>query len=148
MAPKAISGRPPVAVATRRYTPVGWTAWPGSPAPTPRAASTNATGRQPVSVAISPTGTLFVTELYYSLIRQVTNTSYSPVNLSATSPVAVTQPASGIAATNATLNGTVNAGDAMASYYLEWGLTTNYGNFTATNVLATNLTTAEPVSTF
>jgi hypothetical protein len=108
--------------------------------------STNATGRQPVSVAISPTGTLFVTELYYSLIRQVTNTSYSPVNLSATSPVAVTQPASGIAATNATLNGTVNAGDAMASYYFEWGLTTNYGNFTATNVLATNLTTAEPVS--
>jgi sugar lactone lactonase YvrE len=105
-------------------------------------AATNAAGRQPVSVAISPNGSLFVTELYYNLIRQVTNTSFSPVNLSATFPAAVTQPASGINSTNGTLGGTVNAGGASTSYYFEWGLTTNYGNFTATNVL----TTPQPVS--
>jgi hypothetical protein len=107
--------------------------------------STNATGRLPVSVAISPTGTLFVTELYYSLIRQVTNTSYSPVNLSATFPVAVTEAATGVTSTNATFNGTVTATNATASYYFEWGLTTNFGNFTATNMLTTNLNTAQPV---
>jgi hypothetical protein len=108
--------------------------------------STNATGRQPVSVVISPTGSLFVTELFYSLIRQVTNTTYTPVNLNATLPVAVTQAATSLGPTNATLNGTVEAGDTSASYYFEWGLTTNYGNFTPTNLLTTDLTIAQPVS--
>jgi hypothetical protein len=108
--------------------------------------ATNATGRLPASVAISTNGSLFVTELYYSLIRQVTNTTYMPVNLSATLPVAVTQPATGVTATNATLNGTVNAGDVTASYYFEWGATTNYGNFTPTNTVTTNLTIAQLVS--
>jgi hypothetical protein len=108
--------------------------------------TTNASGREPVSVVISPTGSLFVTEIFYSLIRQVTNTTYAPVNLSATAPIAITLPATAISSTNATLNGTVNAGDANASYYFEWGLTTNYGNSTPTNLLTTNLTTAQPVS--
>jgi sugar lactone lactonase YvrE len=108
--------------------------------------SSNATGRQPAGVAISPTGSIFVTELYYSLIRQITNTVYSPVNLSATFPIAITQPASDISFTNGTLNGTVDAGDATAYYFFEWGTTTNYGNFTATNTLVTNLTIAQPVS--
>src|SRR5208282_4593828 len=34
--------------------------------------SNSASGRLPVSVAISPSNTLFVTELYYDLIREVT----------------------------------------------------------------------------
>jgi hypothetical protein len=108
--------------------------------------STNASGREPVSVAIGPGGNLFVTELFYSLIREVTNTTYVPVNLSATAPVAITLPATGITTTTATLNGTVNAGDANTSYYFEWGLTTNYGSFTPTNLLTTNLTSAQSVS--
>jgi len=108
--------------------------------------ATNAAGREPVSVTISPTGTLFVTEVYYSIIRQVTNTSYLPVNLSATFPVVVTQPGSATSSTNTTLGGTINAGGATTSYYFEWGLTTNYGNFTATNVLTTNLSVAQQVS--
>jgi hypothetical protein len=112
----------------------------------PGLTSTNATGRQPVGVTISPSGSLFVTEIYYSLVREVLNTDLAPVNLSATPPVAVTLPASGISYTNATLNGTVNAGDAPASYYFEWGTTTNYANYTATNLLTANLTTAQDVS--
>jgi hypothetical protein len=108
--------------------------------------ATNATGRLPASVVISPTGSLFVTETYYSLLRQVTNTTFTPVNLSASLPVAVTQPASDITLTNATLNGTVNAGDVTSSYYFEWGTNTSYGNFTPTNMLVTNLTVAQAVS--
>jgi len=108
--------------------------------------ATNATGRQPAGVAISSAGSLFVTELYYSLIRQVTNTTFTPVNLNATLPIAITQPAVSLTLTNATLTGTVNGGDTAASYYFEWGTTTNYGNFTATNVLTTNFNIAQPVS--
>jgi len=109
-------------------------------------AYTNASGREPVSVAISPSGSLFVTELYYSLIRQVTNVTFTPVNLSAVYPVAFTEPASGLTTTNASLNGTVNAGGESTYYFFEWGLTTNYGNDTPTNLLTVNLTATEPVS--
>jgi hypothetical protein len=108
--------------------------------------STNASSRQPVSVTIAPGGSLFVTELYYSLIRQVTNTDFTVVNPNAKPPVAVTEPATAITSNNATLNGTVNPGDAPASYFFEWGATTNYGNFTPTNVLGNNLTTVQNVS--
>ena len=109
-------------------------------------ASNNASGREPVSVAISPSNTLFVTEAYYSLIREVTGVTFAPVNLSATCPVAVTEPATGLNFTNATLNGTVNAGDVSSSYYFEWGLTTNYGAYTTTNQLTGSLTTTQNVS--
>jgi len=108
--------------------------------------TTNAAGRQPVSVAIGPGGSLFVTESYYSLIRQVTNTDFTLVNPSAKAPVAVTLPATAITSTNATLNGSVNPGDTLTSYFFEWGSTTNYGNFTTTNVLGTNLTTVQYVA--
>jgi hypothetical protein len=87
-----------------------------------------------------------VTEIYYSLIRQVTNTDFTVVNTSATAPVAVTQPATTINSTNVTLNGTVAPGDATVSYFFEWGTTTNYGNYTATNMLSSNLTIVQPVS--
>jgi hypothetical protein len=112
----------------------------------PGVATNSATGREPVSVTIGPSGSLFVTEIYYSLIREVTGETFVPVNLSATYPVAVTGAASGIGFTNATLNGTVNAGDEPTFYYFEWGLTTSYNNYTATNLLSANLTIAQPVS--
>ncbi len=109
-------------------------------------ASNNASGRLPVSVSIGPAGSLFVTELYYSLIRQVTNTDFTMANLRATPPVAMTGPATGINSTNATLNGTVNPGGAGTFYFFEWGPTTNYGNSTLTNSLTTNLTVLQYVA--
>jgi len=110
------------------------------------AGTTNASGRQPVSVTIGPGGSLFVTESYYSLIRQVTNTDFTLVNPNAKAPVAVTLPATAITSTNATFNGSVNPENTLASYFFEWGTTTNYDNFTKTNVLGTNLTTIQFVS--
>jgi hypothetical protein len=109
-------------------------------------ASNNASGRLPASVAISPNGSLFVTELYYNLIRQVTNITYAPVVLNATLPVTTTGAATGITATNATFSGTVNAGGEATSYYFQWGTANNYTNFTATNQLTTNLTNTINVS--
>jgi hypothetical protein len=48
--------------------------------------------------------------------------------------------ASGITATNATLNGTVNPGNGVTTAYFRYGLTTNYGSYSATNTLtATNV---------
>src|SRR6185369_11832031 len=54
-------------------------------------------------------------------------------------PTVTTLPSSGITATNATLNGTVNPNGAATIAYFQYGLTTNYGSFSATNNLgATN----------
>jgi hypothetical protein len=61
-----------------------------------------------------------------------------------TSPLAPsvsTLAASSVKATNCTLNGTVNPNGAATAAYFRYGLTTNYGNFSTTNVLpATNAT--------
>jgi hypothetical protein len=51
-------------------------------------------------------------------------------------PVAVTQAATDIISTNATVNGTVNPGGLASIYYFEYGTDTNYGSYTATNPLA------------
>ena len=61
-------------------------------------------------------------------------------------PVAQTLAASGIAPTNATLNSSVTPNGAPAAVWFQWGATTNYGNFTATNTLSANLNTAQAVS--
>ena len=56
-------------------------------------------------------------------------------------PTVITLAASGVTATNATLNGTVNPNAVATSAYFRYGLTTNYGSYTATNALpATNVT--------
>jgi hypothetical protein len=56
-------------------------------------------------------------------------------------PVVVTLAASGVASSNATLNGSVNPNGAAAAAYFRYGLTTNYGSYSATNSLsATNAT--------
>jgi len=55
-------------------------------------------------------------------------------------PTAVTLAASGITPNSATLNGTVNPNGAIAAAYFQYGLTTNYDNYSATNtLLATNI---------
>ena len=57
-----------------------------------------------------------------------------------------TLPASGVTATTATLNATINPGGVVVTNYFEWGATTNYGNSTASNVVAINLTTTQPLA--
>jgi len=55
-------------------------------------------------------------------------------------PQVTTQPATGILAGRAILNGTVNPGGLPSSDYFQYGLTTNYGTTTATtNLPAGNL---------
>jgi hypothetical protein len=60
-------------------------------------------------------------------------------------PSVLTQAATGITSSNATLNASINPGG-PASYYFQYGLTTNYGSFTVTNNLASG-TNPVPVST-
>jgi hypothetical protein len=64
-------------------------------------------------------------------------------------PIVATLPASGITATTATLNGTVNPGNAATTAYFQYGLDTSYGNFgSPTSLPATNATLAlaSPIS--
>ncbi len=87
-----------------------------------------------------------MTEVFYSLIREVNNGNFLPVNLGASNAVAETEAASSVNPTSATLNGIVNPGGDSAYYYFQWGLTTSYGNTSATNLIGTNLTTPANVS--
>ncbi len=50
-------------------------------------------------------------------------------------PTATTSAASDVTAGSATFKGTINPQGTTASYYFKYGATTNYGSFTATNVL-------------
>jgi hypothetical protein len=60
---------------------------------------------------------------------------------SAEAPTATTLGATSITGTNATLNGRVNPNGAASTAYFRFGLTTNYGSYSATNALAaTNVT--------
>ena len=52
-------------------------------------------------------------------------------------PIVATAAATSIGGTSATLNGTVQPQNLPTAAWFEWGATTNYGNFTATNTLAT-----------
>jgi hypothetical protein len=108
--------------------------------------SNDATGRSPISVTVSSAGTLFVTEAYYDLIRSVNGSGLTAVNLAAFLPVLQTLPATDITATNVTVNGTVNPGDETAGYYFAYGPTTNYGYYTPTNLVTTNVPVPATVS--
>ena len=108
--------------------------------------SNDATGRRPVGVTVSPSGELFVTEQFYDLIRSVSGSGLTAVNPAAFPPVAQTLPATLITATNVTLNGTVIPGNETAGYYFQWGATTAYGNYTATNLVPTNVPVPYAVS--
>src|SRR5262245_2775207 len=56
-------------------------------------------------------------------------------------PIVTTLPANPVTPTNATLNGTVNPNGAVTTAYFQYGPTTNYASFSATNTLpATNTT--------
>jgi hypothetical protein len=116
--------------------PALYAGWVDGPAGT---TTTSASGRAPVSVTIAPSGTLFVTELTYDVIRSVTGSGLTPVNLAARSVTALTLAATDVTATNATFNGTVSPGGDATGYYFAWGQSTNYNNFTPTNYLTNDL---------
>jgi hypothetical protein len=56
-------------------------------------------------------------------------------------PTATTQPASGTTVTSALLNGAVNPGSLDTDWHFEYGPTTNYGSYSATNTLAAGTNT-------
>ncbi len=57
-------------------------------------------------------------------------------------PAATTQPASGVTIGGAQLNAAVNPGNLDTDWYFEFGPTTNYGSFSATNTLTADTNTA------
>ena len=64
------------------------------------------------------------------------NPTLSAFTLEVLAPAVTTLAASSFTATNATLNGTVNPNGDAATAYFQYGLTTNYGSFSATITLA------------
>ena len=60
---------------------------------------------------------------------------------SITPPVATTLPATGVTASAAALNGTVNPSGAATTWYFQYGTTTNYGTYTTTNSLSADTNT-------
>jgi hypothetical protein len=107
--------------------------------------TTSASGRQPVSVTISSNGILFVTELYYNLIRSVTGSGLTPVT-STSYPGVTTEAATAITATGATLNANVYPNGSPATVYFQWGVTTSYGNETGPVILSTDLNCSTAVA--
>ncbi len=57
-----------------------------------------------------------------------------------TPAVVLTQPATGVVPKAATLNATLNSDGLDTAYYWEYGTTTNYGNFTPTNLISGSVT--------
>jgi hypothetical protein len=64
----------------------------------------------------------------------------------ASTPAATTLSAWGITGGNAKLVGSVNPEGAPTSIFFEWGSTTDYGNFTATNTIFSLLNTDQEVT--
>ena len=100
-----------------------------------------AAGNAPLSVAnligsLTP-GTLY----HYQLVSSSALGTTVGINLtfttSAGTPAATTLAASAVTAAGATLNGSVNPQGGVTTAYFQYGLTTNYGSFSATNSLAT-----------
>jgi acetyl esterase/lipase len=53
-----------------------------------------------------------------------------------TAPTALVQPATGVTASSATMNGSVNPNGGATTYYFRYGQTTSYGGYSATNTLS------------
>jgi hypothetical protein len=105
--------------------------------------SGSATAREPVSVTISTNGMLFVTELYYNLIRSVSGSGLTPVsalnssNSSTNFPIVTTLAQTSVTGTTAILNASVNPNGSPATAYFQWGTTTNVlNNSSSTNLAA------------
>jgi hypothetical protein len=70
---------------------------------------------------------------------QVPTFRFSP--LEGAAPTVTTLPASGVTVSGAQLNGSLCPGNLATASYFEYGLTTNYGSYAATNLLAAGTNT-------
>ena len=64
------------------------------------------------------------------------NFSATTNQLTATAAPTVTNVTATVLATNGVLNGTINPGGLATTYYFQYGLTTSYGSYSATNFMA------------
>jgi phosphodiesterase/alkaline phosphatase D-like protein len=106
-------------------------------------------GTAAVDVSANLTGLKTGTTYHYRLVAtngDGTTHGGDAVFTTLTPPVAVTGSASGISASSATLNGTVDANGRATTYYFEYGSSTSYGTKTAAKS-AGSATNAQPVST-
>jgi len=104
----------------------------------------------PVADALSNllTGTIYHYEIVGSNSVGVTPSGDQVFTTLASVPSATTLPASTITSTGATLNGAVNPFGAATAAWFQYGVTTNYGSYSATNSLtATNMTLAVSILT-
>ena len=127
--------------ATTAYFQYGLTTSYGSFSATNSLAATNTTLSVSNLIASLSPGTTY----HYQLVAANSGGTSFGTDLTFTTapaaPAVVTQPATSVTATNATLNGTVNPGGGVTTAYFQYGLTTGYGSFSATNTLAaTNAT--------
>ena len=93
--------------------------------------STNGVFRVRLPVTVSPPPGLW----YYRMVAQ-NSAGKSETGYSFFQVTQFTDSATNISANSATLNGVVNPQAQSTQAYFEWGATTNYGNFTATNTVA------------
>lgn len=110
--------------------------------------ATNLGGSNTVSIALTglqPNTVTHFQAVAYNNGGTAYGADFSFITL-ALGPAAVTLAASNITSGSATLNATVDPEGVAASFYFEWGATTNYGNFTATNILSTNLESVQSVA--
>jgi phosphodiesterase/alkaline phosphatase D-like protein len=98
------------------------------------ASGTNLTGATPQAVSKTLTGLLPGTSYQYRLVSQNSEGTTTTTGTFATQvapPTAVTGAAGGITARGATVAGTLNPGGDAATYRVEYGTTTSYGETTS-----------------
>jgi uncharacterized repeat protein (TIGR01451 family) len=99
----------------------------------------NLGGATAQAVATNLAGLLPATTYHYRVMATnvlgATNGLDQSFTTLAATPVAVTQPATGVTPGGATVNGSVNPQGAATTWYFQYGLTTSYGSYTPTNTL-------------
>jgi DNA-binding beta-propeller fold protein YncE len=85
-----------------------------------------------VGPSVSGTYTVLVTNINGSVLSSNAVLTVLPV------AIAITQPASGLSATGAVLNGSATVGPQETVVWLDWGTDTNYGNVAGTTVVPGN----------
>jgi phosphodiesterase/alkaline phosphatase D-like protein len=101
------------------------------------------------SVALTVSGLLpGTTNHFRAVAANSAGTNYGSdlVVITASPPVVAALAASGVTATSATLNASVNPNGALTSVYFQWGATTNYGGFSFGGTLASNLNASQLVA--
>jgi LPXTG-site transpeptidase (sortase) family protein len=95
------------------------------------ATPSSVTGTSNISVSYALTGLTSNTTYHYRVVATnstgVTNGSDQAFTTSAVVPTVITNAATSVTSTGATLNGTVNANNASATISFEYGTTTSYG---------------------